>query len=86
MANEVAIAIDNARLLEQTERRAQREQFIAEISRKMLAAHDMHGIIQVAGDELGRVLHVSRTAIKLGLEESEPNGQSQPEHEPSARS
>jgi GAF domain-containing protein/HAMP domain-containing protein len=86
VANEVAIAIDNARLLEQTERRAQREQFIAEISRKMLAAHDMHGIIQVAGDELGRVLHVSRTAIKLGLEESEPNGQSQPEHEPSARS
>jgi len=68
VADQVAVALDNARLIEQTERRAQREQLISEISRKMLAANDMRGVIQAAGDELGRALHVSHTAVKLGVE------------------
>ncbi len=84
VANEVAVAIDNARLIEQTEQRARREQLISEISRKMLAANDMRGIMQVVGDELGRILQVNRTEIKLGLEEFEPDGQAQPDRNPSA--
>ena len=68
VADQVALAMDNARLIEETERRAQREQLISEISRKMLAANDMRGIIQAAGDELGRALQVSYTAVKLGVE------------------
>jgi GAF domain-containing protein/signal transduction histidine kinase len=72
VADQVALALDNARLIEQTERRAQREQLISEISRKMLAANDMRGVIQAAGDELGRALHVSRTEVKIGTESAEP--------------
>jgi len=68
VADQVAVALDNARLIEETERRAQREQLISEISRKMLAANDMRGIIQAAGDELGHALHVSRTEVKIGTE------------------
>lgn len=71
VANEIAVAIDNARLLEQTERRAQREQLISEISRKMLAASNMQSIIQIAGDELSRALQVSRAAVKIGVEAEE---------------
>ncbi|MBP7688765.1 MAG: GAF domain-containing protein, partial [Thermoflexales bacterium] len=67
VASEIAVAIDNARLLEQTERRAEREQFIAEISRKMLAASDMRSIIQIASDELSTALGVMRTEVKVGL-------------------
>jgi trigger factor len=67
VANEIAVAIDNARLLEQAERNARREQLISEISRKMLAASDMQSIIQIAGDELGQALRVARTDVSIGL-------------------
>lgn len=86
VASEIAVSIDNARLLEQTERRAQREQFIAEVSRKMLAASDMRSVIQIAGDELSRALSVARTEVTVGLAEFEPDHQPQPQSETSARS
>jgi GAF domain-containing protein len=82
VADQVALAVENARLIEETERRAQREQLISEISRKMLAANDMRGIIQAAGDELGRALQVSRAEVKIGTDtpqsatETNPTGQS----------
>lgn len=68
VANEVAIAVDNARLIEQTERRAQREQLIAEITRKMLSAGDLSGIAQIAGQELGRALQLDRAQVLIGAE------------------
>jgi GAF domain-containing protein/HAMP domain-containing protein len=65
VADQVSLALDNARLLEETERRAQRERLVAEVSSRMFAADDLESIIQIAGQELGRVLHVDRAAIRL---------------------
>lgn len=70
IADEVALAIDNARLIEQTERRAYRERLITEITSRMLAANDMQTIVKTAGDELGRLLHLSRAAIQVGIEDN----------------
>jgi GAF domain-containing protein len=66
VAGEVAIAIENARLIEQTERRAQREHIVADISSRMWAANDIESILRTAGDELGRVLRVGHVALRLG--------------------
>ena len=66
VAGEVAIAVENARLIEQTERRAQREHIVAEISNEMFAANDIESILRTAGDELGHVLRLSRVAVRLG--------------------
>ena len=73
VANEVAAAIDNARLLEQTERRVQRERLLAEISRKMLAASDLTHIARVAGEELGRALRVSHLDVVIGADSPVPD-------------
>jgi GAF domain-containing protein/HAMP domain-containing protein len=68
VANEVAVAIENARLIEQTERRAERERIIIDINSRMLAANDLHDIVQIAGDELARVLNVARTKVEISAE------------------
>jgi GAF domain-containing protein len=68
VANEVAVAIENARLIEQTERRADRERLITEINSRMLAANDLRDIVQIAGDELARVLNVARTKVEISAE------------------
>ncbi len=65
VASELSIAVENARLIEETERRAERERLVADISSRMFASNDLETIVQIAGDELGRILRVDRAAIKL---------------------
>ena len=65
VADQVALALDNARLIEETERRAERERLVADISSRMFASNDMETIVQIAGDELGRILRVNRAEIKI---------------------
>jgi GAF domain-containing protein len=65
VADQVALALDNARLIEATERRAERERLVAEVSSRMFASNDLESIIQIAGQELGRVLRVDRAEIRI---------------------
>jgi len=66
LADQVALALENARLLEQTERRAHRERLSSELASKIHAAGDTRAILATAADELGRALGVSRSLIRLG--------------------
>jgi len=72
IASQVAAAIENRRLLEQAERRAERERAVADISGRMFAANDLEMIVQIAGEELGRILRVNRTEVTLGSTFGEP--------------
>ncbi len=75
VADQVALALDNARLLEETQRRAERERLVGEISSRMFAANDLETIVQIAGEELGRVLHVKQTTVKVRSELAAPAAQ-----------
>ncbi len=68
VADQVALALDNARLIEETERRAERERQVADISSRMFAANDLETIVQIASEELGRILQVKNTKVRVGLE------------------
>ncbi len=68
VAGELAIAIENQRLIEQTEKRAQRERLVAEISNKMFAQNDLESIVEIAATELGRALRLSRAEVRIGSE------------------
>jgi GAF domain-containing protein len=65
LANRLALAVDNARLLDESQQAASREQLLNEISGKLSQQTDVSRILQTAVQELGRVLPVSQTTIRL---------------------
>jgi GAF domain-containing protein len=66
IASQVATAIQNNRLLEETQRTARRERLIHEISSKMRRAPDMRSILDTTAREVGRALNASRATVRLG--------------------
>ena len=68
VANDLSLALENQRLIEETEKRAQRERLVAEISSRMFAQNDLETIIEIAATELGRALQVSRAEVRIGAE------------------
>lgn len=61
----LAIAAENARLLQESQERASKEQTIGEISAKIGASINLRSILQTAVEELGQVLPGSEVTIKL---------------------
>jgi GAF domain-containing protein/HAMP domain-containing protein len=74
VAGEVAIAIENARLIEQTERRAQREQTISAITSQIYAATDVRKLLQITAEELRRATGSARAVVKLGRADLQADG------------
>ena len=66
MAGEVAIAVENARLIEQTERRAQREMRLNQIAQQLRQATDIDSILQTAAEQLSLALDTSHAQAQLG--------------------
>jgi len=63
VAERVAFSVENARLFDETSRRAQREQMVTEITTKIRSTTDPDEMIKIALDELQRSLNVSRVEI-----------------------
>lgn len=61
VADQVGQALENSRLLEETQRRAEREHLVSEITTKLRASNDPHVIIQTAMNELREALRAKRT-------------------------
>jgi GAF domain-containing protein/HAMP domain-containing protein len=68
IAQEFALAADNIRLVEDTQRREARERAIREIADRMQRASDMETLMYVTTEELNRRLGGSRAYVRLGTE------------------
>jgi GAF domain-containing protein/HAMP domain-containing protein len=66
VAERMALAAENLRLLDETQRRAARERLTHEITDKMRRAIGVEGIVQTAVDELSKVLGTAHTFVRLG--------------------
>ncbi len=66
VATQMALAIENARLLEGTRRRAERERLTSDITAQVRASTDVDTILRTAIRELGQALRASDGAIRLG--------------------
>lgn len=66
VTTEAAIALENARLLEEIQRRAQVEQKIGLISAKAQSSLDLETVLRTAVQEIGMAINASRVQIRLG--------------------
>lgn len=67
IANRLAIALDNARLLEETRQRVAREQALSQITARFSRSLDMEAMLQSAVRELGQLPRVTEVSIHLGV-------------------
>jgi GAF domain-containing protein len=69
LSTQIGLALENARLLEETRQRAEREQLAGEITAKMQRANDMDALMQNTIQELLTALNASYAAVHLGTED-----------------
>jgi len=72
VSDRLALALDNARLLQESQRSAAKEAKISEVSAKISASINMRSVLETAVEELGRALPGSE--VVLQLENSEEKG------------
>jgi putative methionine-R-sulfoxide reductase with GAF domain len=76
LANQIGIALQNARLFTQTQQQANQQALINEIGRKIQTAPTVERVLQIAAEELGEALGTQRTTVQLNSR-SQTNGRSQ---------
>jgi GAF domain-containing protein len=67
IANQVAIALQNAELYEGAQRTADREATVNIINQRIQQAVTVEGVLQVAARELGKALNANRTSVQVGM-------------------
>ncbi|MFT3894802.1 MAG: GAF domain-containing protein [Anaerolineales bacterium] len=65
ISDRLALALENARLLQESQRRAAKEQKIGEMTAKIGASINMRNVLQTAVEELGRALPGSEVVIQF---------------------
>jgi len=65
LAGPAATALENVRLLEATQRRAERERLIRQITTRVRAAGDIQGILETTAAELAQAIGASRAIVRL---------------------
>ncbi len=71
VATQAAIALENARLLEDSQQVALQERLVAEITSKIWASNSIDGILKVAIKELGNALGATEALVELNISEKQ---------------
>lgn len=84
VANQVAIGLQNARLISRIQQQANQEITINQIRERILSTTDMESALQVAVRELGHTLQAKKTSVVLSPAAPPTNGRSGKPEEKSA--
>jgi GAF domain-containing protein len=69
VSEQMSLAIENARLFDETGRRAGRERMIADVTQQVWASGELERVMQTVVEQLGLKLDASKVVIRLGTEE-----------------
>jgi len=69
VAERVAIAADNARLILESQKRAAKEQIVGEVSTKIGSSIDLDNILHTALEEMGRILPGAEISLQINRNE-----------------
>lgn len=69
VADRVGLALENIRLFEETQRLAERERLVSDITAKIVGSTDVGTILQTTVRELGRVLRAPQISVQLHRED-----------------
>lgn len=88
VGDQLAQTLETARLFADTQRRAERERLIGEITSKIRASTDMRDILETTATELGQALGISQAMVRVGLAglQAQPQDELQPPPQPAAKS
>jgi GAF domain-containing protein len=78
VAAQVASALENVRLVEDSVQRANKERRLSEITAKIGASTNLRNVLQTAVEELGRALPGSDVTLKLGRTSTDDRAETQP--------
>jgi putative methionine-R-sulfoxide reductase with GAF domain len=76
VANQVAVAVQNANLFTQTQRKAEQETLVNVIGQRIQTATSVEDVMQVALRELSQALDVKKGRIQIGSMPNKHNGRS----------
>lgn len=68
IATQTALALENARLLDESQSAAMREKFVTESTNKIWSSSTIDGVLQTAVRELGQILDVTEATIEIDVE------------------
>jgi GAF domain-containing protein len=86
IADQVALALDTSRLLEETQKNAARDQMIASVSNRIRQTLDMETVLQTAANELRNAFGLMEAEVRLSparpAEETQANSTGTPQDSP----
>jgi GAF domain-containing protein len=83
LTTETAVALENVRLLRETQLRAERERLVSEVAGKVRASLEVDTVLQTILREVGRILRASGGTIQLDLKDPQtPQNSSNGHHGP----
>ena len=80
-ANQVSLTLENARLLEETHQRAERERIVGQISARLRVSNDPQQILQTAVSELKQALRVEKAQVMIAPHMAKSDEATQPTKE-----
>lgn len=67
LTDQLGVALDSARLYQETERRAAQERLVGEVTARMRQTLDVDAVLDTAVDEIAKVMGVAALDLRLGL-------------------
>jgi hypothetical protein len=81
LAEQSALALESARLYQDTQRRAARERMVGEVTGRIRETLDVEAVLKTAADEIRQALNLERLVVRLGAPDEDPVQRSEKGHQ-----